>query len=179
MIHRSVWNSHLIILFQSICKVKALSLGYNRHLNNTMKVKPLLVHFFFTVHNLRKCHKSIHVKKIVTSGHNIHKTGTFITIILINKSTLTQKRKKEEEGRQHLKPLTVVTKRWYPNGLIGYVWLRGAKKEPSFDFNILILVETRACPGLQSCHLMVSSIPDLQMSLYFGKQAWLWSTRLN
>lgn len=34
-------------------------------------------------------------------------------IFLINKSTLRKK------GKQHLKPLTFVTKCWYPNGLTG------------------------------------------------------------
>lgn len=38
------------------------------------------------------------------------------------------------------------------------------KKGANFWLNILILRETRACPGLQSCHLTVSSIPVLHMS---------------
>ena len=38
------------------------------------------------------------------------------------------------------------------------------KKGANFWLNILILRETRACLGLQSCHLTVSSIPVLHMS---------------
>ena len=41
--------------------------------------------------------------------------------------------------------------------------LRGAKGA-SFGLNILILVETRAFLGLQSCHLMASGIPVLLIS---------------
>lgn len=38
------------------------------------------------------------------------------------------------------------------------------KKGANFWLNILILRETRACLGLQSCHLTVSSIPVFHMS---------------
>lgn len=88
---------------------------------------------------------------------------------LINKSTLNKNKKKRNKAAPEA--FNTVTKCWYPKGLTAYVLLRGAKEEPIFDLNVLILVETRACLGLQSCHLMPRKRPVLQTSLYFGKQA--------